>query len=231
MSSLSNIFKYVAKQTAMSLAMVALAFPVAVSIHVRIDDYQREGGRKITKSEKALLKGIFGNNLDTSGIRIHPHDKESEDAIASVEGGSRQHIDVWGSDYHSSDYSREISGLFGLFAHEATHLWQGQQWNIYLRLYKSCDQYGYELKPHSRFSDFCVEQQASIVQDYAQVFLHPTNDFFRHQPLFDPYILLQNVVEKQFPDARKTRLALTAKEKADRARKPASSPAFLEPGV
>jgi hypothetical protein len=176
-------------------------------------------GDRLTEGEAQLVTGIFGDEIDASRIRKH---FKKDNHITHIFGSKTgtvlpflNHIDIFGPYAISPDYSKEDENLFGFFAHEATHIWQNQNW---VWSTKAMNVYEFQLKPDSKFSDFGGEQQAEIIEAYAQRFIHPQGrkDATSETAAFDA--MLQKVVEDRFPQAQKTRIGLDA---ADAAQAPA----------
>ncbi len=187
----------------------------------------------LTSGESALLKSIFGNEINTSIIRKHFAEAASPYAIAATFSSSK--VKFYGKQNHSPDYSQTKDTFnYWTFVHEMTHAWQYQHpvQDFSRSVNAPTREYGYELSPKKRFQDFGVEQQASIVADYAQQFIYegpykPANqnnglympaetDNFKPQSLD----LLQKVIEDRFPVARNTRLKLEAKKSSGPATPP-----------
>lgn len=177
--------------------------------------------RGLTTGEAALLRGIFGSQLDTAGIRLNLHPQDYSDIVGSVEADAV--ADFWGPANHSKDYSREKDGeKFGTFIHELTHNWQRQtNWKFTLDIEdKDKDKYSYPLNAKYRFTEYTTEQQAAIIEDYARRFLHPShshtylNKTYKNPNAYDN--LLIKVVEDQFPDARQLREQYKRDESAPR---------------
>lgn len=106
---------------------------------------------------------------------------------------------------------------FGTFMHEMTHIWQRTSITAaFIRTFRRTRKYDYKLTKQSRFSFFGVEQQASIMEDYARRFLYPPGDVPAAHIDTSPEndALLQRVVERKFPAARKARLALAEQKRA-----------------
>lgn len=157
----------------------------------------------LTAGEAALVKSIFADQLDTSVVQKYFLGYSRDiipDTAAEVPDGRT--IKFYGALNHSLDYSQEGLALYGAFLHEMTHIWQNQQ-----NIIGHCTTYEYVLAPTYRFIDYCREQQADIIQDYARRFLHPDRRSFwiKNTPENDQ--LLKNIVEEQFPQARLARLA------------------------
>lgn len=98
--------------------------------------------------------------------------------------------------------------------HEVVHLWQHRG-----NAAQACTLYEYTLAPDSSFTggEFCVEQQASILGDYAQAFLDPYTAYpERPARMLNEALaaqrdaLLIRVVENTFPHARDARLRVEA---------------------
>ena len=172
----------------------------------------------LTDGEIALVQSIFGNEVNTAIVKKHFNpvaryevsNNDTIDAAAAV--NDQKNVTFYGAEYHSADYSREELINYGTFIHEMTHIWQRQKIGGFNLLLMSCHTYDYSLDAQSRFSDFCIEQQGIVIQVYAQRFLHPSHVSLRINNTPENDLLLQKVVEEQFPQARITRLALEAQE-------------------
>ena len=188
--------------------------------------YPSPPGIPLTAGEVALVKSIFGDEIDTKNVRKYFPEKMKPGTIKGYVTPAQTFgidaIKFYGTKYQSEDYSQSKDlYLYGTFLHEMTHIWQNQ--HPAPRAYSYT--YQYTLTPRSRFDGFSEEQQSSIIEDYARQF------FYLKQSLntkgIDTYIpscasdfnesslrslsLLRKVVEDKFPQARKTRLALEAK--------------------
>jgi hypothetical protein len=189
--------------------------PMAVSEFQRAVADRSSGKQALTPSEKALVRGVFGNDINVDAIRKEFHSRYRSDAAAWVDSADPNTIHFWGLAYHSRDYSRERNTYkFSVFLHEVTHVWQfqhGARSNA-----GHCYKYEYELKPNSRFGDFCDEQQGAIMEDYARRFLAPVRDEAyrsldaggRKVPDYINDAHLREIVETRFPAARALRLRL-----------------------
>jgi hypothetical protein len=174
----------------------------------------------LSPGEIALVQSIFGNEVNTSIVikNFSPHHLEyfSEpdhilmETRASV--NDKKNIIFYGPEYSSDDYSQEDLMLYGTFLHEMTHIWQRQKVSGVTLLLMSCHDYNYALNDQSRFSDFCIEQQGAIMENYVQRFLHHSHLSLGIKNTPENDALLKKVVEDQFPEARKTRLALEAQQ-------------------
>lgn len=166
--------------------------------------YPCPAGTPLTVGEIALVKGIFGDEIETGCIRKYFSAKEKPGTIAGyiipAQTFGEDSIKFYGSQYHAPDYSKTSDIFnFGTFIHEMTHIWQNQQ-KVPAKVFDASSPYQYILTPHSMFDDFGWEQQARIIEDYARQNLHAN-------PAAQSGPLLQKVVEDRFPQARLTRLA------------------------
>lgn len=168
--------------------------------------------RPVHANEAALAKSIFGDKLDTKRItQLFSTYYRNDGTIADATAGKL--IRYFGKDYVSDDYSKEEPENFGNFVHEMTHIWQRQASSA-----RHCRRYYYRLAPDLSFRDYCVEQQAALVEDYARRFLHPEQGASKWyagwygQDTQESDALLQKIVEDHFPQVRKTRLALERKQ-------------------
>jgi hypothetical protein len=164
-------------------------------------------GDPLTQGEQQMVTDIFGDEINATSIRKHFKDKGHITHLLPAKDGTVlpfiSHIDIFGDDVASKDYSAEDPRLYGFFAHEATHCWQNQNhaWKLH-----DIGVYEFTLKQGDRFGDFGGEQQAEIIEAYAMRYLHPdgAKNASPENAGFDS--LLMQVVEERFPKARETRL-------------------------
>lgn len=162
----------------------------------------------LTKNERDFINRMFNLEVDTKSLtksfnknahkKLHAEYKPDEDRII-----------FYGDAFDTDDFVEMPSMLqFAMFMHEVTHAWQFQNGEPNDDL--NNDIYEYNLTKDSSFEDFGIEQQASIIEDYAAAFLHPyeivENQSSENQN-WDPE-LLKKVVETQFPNAREMREAI-----------------------
>lgn len=192
----------------------------------------------LTENEAALVRSIFGKEIETAAVRKELTLIENKSTAAMT---FNKRVKFYGSIIYSADFAAEKNIFkYGVFTHEMTHIWQSQnkgQQSVkgmaktFLEpfRYDGGEVYRYLLSPKSRFEDFGAEQQASIIEDYTRRFLHSSHGSSRHPPAgYDTSkndVLLQGVIESRFPEARKTRLTLEAKEKST-AQKTFQAPGF-----
>lgn len=161
----------------------------------------------LSADESTLLSSIFGTEFLQCVDIVKHHAQGFTNCPPASAGGSIIHF--YGTERHLDDYSKASPDLFGTFVHEATHVWQSWTGHAFTPVKHLI--YNHTLKEGMRFSDFGIEQQATVMQNYARRFLHPDHMLSTHVPWADtPETdkLLQDIVEGQFPAARETRLAL-----------------------
>ncbi|HYD18354.1 MAG TPA: hypothetical protein VEF76_07740 [Patescibacteria group bacterium] len=184
-------------------ALVENQFPAAKNARLAFANVDVQ---PLTAGEAALLKGIFGDTIDTAVIRKNFHPQDYKDIVGSI--NSSKYADFWGAAQKSADFSVEKDpDVFGTFVHELAHVWQNQTDSQYTRAdypMLTKDKYRYALgKP---FTAYTSEQQAAIIEDYARRFLHPTRSWtyldgiVKDAAAMDAQ--LQKVVEDQFPGAK-----------------------------
>lgn len=160
-------------------------------------------GEPLTPGEAQAVQQIFGDQIDTD--RIRKHFKEQDDPthfFRKYQGTVLppfSHIDFFTPSAWSDDYSKDRRHMYGFFLHEATHVWQGQ----HLRFsHHAIGRYDYQLIEGARFAQFGTEQQAELVEHYAERWIHPDG---RKLAKTDEDRILRDVVERQFPQAKITR--------------------------
>lgn len=180
--------------------------------------------RTLTVAESRLLKGIFGDTIDTSIIRLRffsrpdTGDSPFTGAATLLDGKTVEFYRDWHRADEYTDPNVEVY-KYGRFVHEAG----GHIWHIQNRVGKWCDDQRYSLTPKQPFLAYCDEQQAAIIQDYAQLFLYTGKERFPNWlALNTPQTrkALMELVEEQFPQARETRLKIQAQRKAPPATRP-----------
>jgi hypothetical protein len=185
--------------------------------------YPTPPGESLTRDEVALIKSIFGDSIKTEDVKKYfsPKAKKQGEFLTQAQTFGKDSIKFYGQKQKSADYSRiaDVDNC-GLFVHEMTHIWQNQN----NKQRSDSGSYRYKLKKRSHFKYFSKEEQASIMQDYAIQFLCLRKSLISDTDQYLPVhardqkehsvrslSLLAKVVEEQFPEARKTRLALEAK--------------------
>ena len=181
-------------------------------------------GQPYTPGETALNKQIFGEAFQnrekarkyyfSNGCNGYPDSNAQYNSLT-------RNIAFCHSDVHEIDYSKaKDADRLGTYIHELTHDWQDQNYGVMLYWYflVRTGESDYGLDKNSDFQDFGMEQQASIMGDYARRFLHIEQNraysylIYLNTPETDA--LLQRIVENQFPGARGMRLAVEAQRAA-----------------
>ncbi|WP_376093747.1 hypothetical protein ACE7GA_26120 [Roseomonas sp. CCTCC AB2023176] len=128
--------------------------------------------RTLTFGEKNLLASIFGAMLPYGEIRVRINSAEI--------GGENNSITPEGHPYFSphhakSDFSSATLDEQWIFFHEMTHSWQyfhnirplANAIGLFIASMGNYQgTYKYDLAGKTRFGDFNIEQQASLVADY-----------------------------------------------------------------
>lgn len=199
--------------------LVEGTFPPAKTLRAAFANIE---SRDLTPGEEALLKAIFGDALNTTGLKQSFHPQSYKDIVGSASSGAA--AEYWGAKQKSADFSKEKDAdRFGTFIHENLHVWQFQtNWKMSPRFEEDDvvdpkdpeKAYKYPLDAKFKFTDYGVEQQAAIIEDYARYYLHPGKTLWYlpkvygwGEPLRARLPLLQKVVENQFPSAKAAREA------------------------
>lgn len=211
------------------IRLVENQFPGAKEARIAFQNIER---RALTPGELALIKGIFGSQINTDIISQNFHPQEYSDIAGTATSG--RDANYWGPRYYSRDFSQEKSAeKFGTFIHENAHLWQFQtDWKF---TPVKPDVYKYPLDTKWKFTDYTHEQQAAIVEDYALQFLHSSHqmrwapEVYNRQELQSKLPILRELVENQFPGARTLRQQFDAAQKGAAARSPVAQAPAVRP--
>lgn len=117
--------------------------------------------RFLTMGEKTLAKTVFGDALALDDIEIVAHHLVLKDYAISPNGNVYFHPKDWCEDFSLKNLN-EQSWLI----HELTHVWQIQQGIAVIRKALIDRRYQYVLTAGKLFSQYGIEQQAQMVQDY-----------------------------------------------------------------
>lgn len=117
--------------------------------------------RPLTGDEQALVRSVFGNQIDLSLPRICISGWILHGYAMSPNGN----VYFNRADF-KEDFSKASLGVQAWFIHEMTHVWQVQQGIQILRRAVLDRRYQYVLQAGKQFLDYGVEQQAQMVQDY-----------------------------------------------------------------
>jgi hypothetical protein len=128
--------------------------------------------RPLTEGEVALLRPIFRDGIDYAHVRVI--DNAFPLQPANVYMTPRGHIYAPGRLFQA-DFSAVRGSLRQIFVHEMTHVWQYANGmdlvsQGFLEMLKNNGAYekayAYELVPGRDLTDYGMEQQASIIEDY-----------------------------------------------------------------
>jgi hypothetical protein len=134
--------------------------------------------RPLTAGETVLLRSVFADTLSYGDQYVGRNDGEVGGPWNSYTPGYLPNMAVrlW-----SWDYSRESPVDAAVFVHEMVHVWQSGHgshnalrgiylWLKYDHVWRDYDDsYVYDLDSSISLSDFNMEQQAQIIQDYYRV--------------------------------------------------------------
>lgn len=176
-------------------------------------------GVPLTEGEVKLVRGIFGDQINTSSIRKHRYDEGCKGYPVGSYVTFGQNIASCSRRAYAQDYSQSALSMQADFMHEATHVFQVQ--NLFFGTGGLCivsgekdkKKFDYSVERKERFSQYCHEQQAAIVEDYVRRFLSPHGDGqtkwyreFGNADNDENDLFLKKVVEERFPQARMTRM-------------------------
>lgn len=167
------------------------------------------GSVPLTQDEVRVAQSLFGPNFRTDNIRkdyVRAWIAKHFTYPAAMVPLSRTRIYFFNESLHTPDLTKTSGANFDTYMHEMTHIWQHRgHWA------PICKTYSYTLNKRSHFGQFCNEQQASMVGDYARLFLND-NSRIAVRMLGDKTSTrkgneqLIRVVEERFPHARTSRL-------------------------
>ncbi len=124
------------------------------------------GERVLTPGEIALVRSVFGTEIDPDPVRIRRRKWfPFQPASVVMAPMGHMHFHPGGSQY-CDDFSIASLFLQGLFIHEMVHVWQAQKkgrfWLVLMR-HPFC-RYDYELVPGRPLHAYGIEQQAEVVR-------------------------------------------------------------------
>ena len=132
-------------------------------------------GRSLTEGEIKLAKPIFKGSIDYALVRVHD---EKYIFFQPGNSGMTPNGEIYVDGAYSADYSAESPQRQAFFIHEMVHVWQYQNGiltagvigsailEIIGRLGDYDSAYSYVLDASNDLTDYNLEQQASIVEDY-----------------------------------------------------------------
>jgi hypothetical protein len=134
------------------------------------------GSRSLTQGEITLATSMFGGKINYTKVNVFQKKQNPahpKDALITPNGNIYAHPK---GTMYSTDFSTITAPAYAqyplvyskaLFIHEMTHVWQFQTGvNVLARaVYRKYD-YNYSKLGTTKFTDYGIEQQASIVEDY-----------------------------------------------------------------
>ncbi len=164
--------------------------------------------RALTRAEREMAHGILGTQVNVNGVRIVAFANDIHDYnSAEFWANNTNYIYLDERDY-SEDYAREDEvDQLGVFIERLVLLRQnreGMQWPGNARIDQR-SRYFYTLDYDKSFSGYDRFQQAAIMGDYAQRFVHPSHNGIANCE--DDNILMRTI-EREFFNAVHYRLAL-----------------------
>ena len=137
--------------------------------------------RVLTPGEKRMLFPIFGYTIDYDQQIVARNDSHTGGEYNSFTPGYLPNMSphLW-----SWDYSLAPDDHAAVFVHEMVHVWQSghgshnllRGFYLWVKYSDYEDSYKYNLDSSARLSDFNMEQQAAIIEDYYRVFKHLAPD-------------------------------------------------------
>lgn len=117
--------------------------------------------RSLTEGEQQLAKSVFASALDTTHIEIVAHHfilpKYAMSPNGSIYFNPQDYVD---------DFSQQDMISQSWLIHELAHVWQLQQGIAVVRRAIFDRRYRYAIELGKQFSQYGVEQQAQMIQDY-----------------------------------------------------------------
>lgn len=174
-----------------------------IPLHTRV--LPSWAGRSLTAGEMVLARRFFDPDFKLDGAMIYNGGAQPEGFWAAAQAFNSREMSFYGPQNYSEDYSKETNAWkFGLFFHELAHLDHYQKEAFtHDKTYGECRQrYEYTLTPGKAYDEYCTEQQATLVEDYARRFLMNAPAAYRHGlPELEHDALLAAVIEARFPGA------------------------------
>ncbi len=165
--------------------------------------------RNLTGGEVTLVRSIFLQSVNCSSVKVHQGTYiffQPDNTLMTPNG------EIYApKNTYKADYATESIEWQAIFIHEMTHVWQYQN-NILdprgsgiRELFRNRFSYGnayfYTLTENKTLTDYYMEQQAAIVEEYFRV-IKSGGSFSRHcqnqESVADKTELLKNVVGGTF---------------------------------
>lgn len=143
--------------------------------------------RSLTQGETSLGRDVFQSAIDYGRVRVHDG---KYIFFQPDNSGMTPNGEIYVHGIYRADYAAESPQLRAFFIHEMVHVWQYQVgvltigvrssaiWETITRLGDYDSAYPYVLDATKDLTDYGLEQQASIIEDYyrlTRLALHPHN--------------------------------------------------------
>ena len=134
--------------------------------------------RQLTQGEMKLAKDVFGSSIDLARVRIHD---EKYIFFQPRNSGMTPNGEIYVHGAYRADYSNADADLQAFFIHEMVHVWQHQTGVLKAGVIGSAIMemighvgdyaaaYSYSLDGAKDLTDYGLEQQAAIVEDYVRL--------------------------------------------------------------
>ncbi len=134
--------------------------------------------RKLTQGEVRLVRDVFGDSIDVSRVKVHD---EKYIFFQPDNSGMTPNGEIYIHGAYSADFSAARPDSQAFFIHEMVHVWQHQTGvlaggvigsaivEMIGRLGDYGSAYPYVLDASKDLTDYGLEQQASIVEDYFRI--------------------------------------------------------------
>ena len=131
--------------------------------------------RGLTNGEETIATSVFGSSIDFTLTRVHD---EKYFYFQPDNSGMTPNGEIYVHGIYSADYSAEAGQRKGFFVHEMTHVWQYQIGVFSTSVIGAAimefvgrggdytSAYPYVLDASKDLTDYNLEQQAAIVEDY-----------------------------------------------------------------
>jgi hypothetical protein len=148
-----------------------------------LTDVATGNSRALTAGEIAMARSIFGNSIDYEQVRISRRDV----VLTKKEAGLALGNTIFFAARYEDDYAAAHPSHRRLLVHELAHVWQSQnrvqkmmpamigEWVSHGFQYSAA--YRYELDVSKDLTDYRLEQQATIIEDYFDL-REGTMDYF-----------------------------------------------------
>lgn len=132
-------------------------------------------GRSLTAGEILLARDIFGGSINYSRVVVH---NEKYAFFQPDNSGMTPNGEIYIAGIYSTDYSTQSPQRKAFFIHEMVHVWQYQIgvfstgvigaaiWEMITEGFDYASAYPYVLNVSRDLTDYDLEQQASIIEDY-----------------------------------------------------------------